>query len=433
MKKLIILFTLGLVLLPACRKDESEQPTDDEIIAAQARDVLFIVMNANYYWYALMPKVIKEDYKDPFELIEAMIYKPLDKWSRVLTFEEVDSWSKGKFVGHGIRLGLDDSKKARITMIFRESPLYFEGVRRGWQVKSINGEDISSILLSNDTAAYNNALGPSKEGITNRFVFQKPDGLETTISSTKSKFIYNSVLLYDTLKLTSGLTGHLVFDTFIETSVDSLKKAFKFFKQNNVKDLILDLRYNLGGYLGVADTLASFIAGNTVSPNDVFAKLEFNDKRTRDNYSFPFATLSNSLDLKRLVIITTDYTASASEAVINGLKPFLNVVTIGGSTNGKPVGFEPWFFRDKYAFWAVSFKTVNKNNEGDYFDGFEPSSLISDDVTRDFIDRNELCLQEAIHYLETGSFSGKGKSSVYRYPQFSERPDWMNNGLAIKK
>jgi hypothetical protein len=75
----------------------------------------------------------------------------------------------------------------------------------------------------------------------------------------------------------------------------------------------------------------------------------------------------------------------------------------------------------------VTFKLVNKNDEGDYFDGLPPSARVEDDITHDFSDRNELCLQEAIHYLETGSVSGKGTSTFDSHPQYSEKPQWMNN------
>ena len=155
--------------------------------------------------------------------------------------------------------------------------------------------------------------------------------------------------------------------------------------------------------------------------------------KTRNRiHHLPLNQPASPLSLTRLIVITTRLTASASEAVMNGLKPFLNVVSIGDTTNGKPVGMNGWEVGEKYFFWPITFKIVNKNNEGDYFDGIAPGKVIADDITHDFDDRNELCLKEAIHYLETGSFSTKGFTRFYRHPQYSERPEWMSNGLLLK-
>lgn len=435
MKKLIFFTLITLLIFSACKKEEEKPPViiDNGLTDAMARDSLYFLMKQWYYWYNLMPAVTKENYKDPYAIMEAMRYKELDKWSFVADYNEFIAEMQGEFVGHGFRIGLDSEKKARIAMIYSKSPLYTEGVRRGWIVKSINGYDIANILLEGDAVAYNDALGPGVAGITNTFVFEKPDGNEVQISSTKQKFTVNSVLLYDTLKLAGGKsTGLLVFESFIQPSPEELEVAFEYFKSCNVNDLILDLRYNSGGYLHVAQLLASYIAGNDLADNgSAFAVLKYNDKNLQYNESFRFETTDWPLSLNRLVVISTRLTASASEAVINGLKPFMEVVNIGDTTYGKPVGMNGWSVGEKYFFWPVTFKMVNKDNEGDYFGGIAPARLAEDDITHDFDDRNELCLKEAIHYLETGSFSTKGFVPFYRYPRFSEKPSWVTNGLTL--
>jgi C-terminal processing protease CtpA/Prc len=363
-----------------------------------------------------------------------MEYKTLDKWSFVADYNEFVAEMQGEFVGHGIRIGLDDSRKARIAMIYSKSPLYADGVRRGWIVKSVNGYDIAKIIYDGDATAYNAAMGASTAGVTNKFVFTKPDGTDIEISSTKSSFIVNSVLLYDTLHLSTGITGHLVFESFISPSPAELATAFKFFEECNIKDLILDLRYNSGGYLSVAQTLATEIGGKTLANSgSVFGVLKYNDKNQDQNYTYKFdKNVQVNLSLTRLIVISTRLTASASEAVMNGLKPFMDVISIGDTTNGKPVGMNGWEVGEKYFFWPITFKIVNKNNEGDYFNGFAPGKAVSDDITHDFIDRSELCLKESIHYLETGTFSTKGSDSFYRYHQYSEKPSWRDKGLSLK-
>jgi C-terminal processing protease CtpA/Prc len=175
-------------------------------------------------------------------------------------------------------------------------------VRRGWIVEKINDVDIAPIIIAGDGTAYSNVIGPGTAGITNKFLFKRPDNTEVTINSTKASFTVNSVLAYDTLHLTSGITGHLVFESFIEPSEQELATAFAFFKANGVKDLILDLRYNSGGYLYIAQQLASFIAGTAANSNTVFATLQYNSMRTNQNTEYN-SSQPPPISVTRLVVI----------------------------------------------------------------------------------------------------------------------------------
>lgn len=432
MKKLFFFSIVFMSLFISCKKDEIEPI--DTITPAMARDSLYYIMKDFYLWYD-MPEAAsvttsnKSNYKDPYELLEAMRYKIVDKWSFIADYDEYMAEMQGTFVGHGIRVGLDGSENARICLIYENSPLYSNGVRRGWIIKKINNTEVAPVLMSNDITAYEKLIGPARAGITNTFLFQKPDGTSLTISSTKSTFIINTVLVSDILQLPSGPTGHLVFDAFITPTADELATAFAFFKANHIKDLILDLRYNTGGFLNIAQVLASYIAGNS-KVGAVFARLQYNNKQQNSNSTFLFKTTPYSLDLSRIIVITTRSTASASEALINGLKPFVNVVTLGDTTNGKPTGMNGWDVGKKYFMWPVTFRMVNAQNQGDYYNGFAPTKVLHDDITRDFNDPEELCLKEAIYYLENGFVSVKGVKEFKRCPQFSEKPEWINNAFA---
>jgi carboxyl-terminal processing protease len=436
MKKLFFFFMVFITVFGSCKKDNVVP--EDTLTPEMARDSLYYIMKEFYFWYnepeaSSVTETNKGNYKDPYELLEAMRYRARDRWSFVADYNEFIGEMKGDFVGHGIRIGLDSEGKARIAMIYNKSPLYANGVRRGWIVKMVNGTELAPILLANDLAAYSALLGPATAGKKNTFLFQNDKGVEVTIESAKSSFTVNTVIVKDTLQLMTGTTGHLVFDQFITPSADELATAFSYFKSVGVKDLILDLRYNTGGYLSIAQALASYIAGD-VQVGKVFAKLTYNDKHQDANSTFLFKTTSYSLNLPRLVVITSRSTASASEAVINGLRPFVNIVTFGDTTNGKPTGMNPWDVGKKYFFLPVTFKMVNASKEGDYFDGIFPAKVLPDDIAHDFSDRNELCLKEAIHYLETGSVSAKKSVQIFkRQPNFSEKPAWMNNAFADDK
>jgi carboxyl-terminal processing protease len=429
MKKLLILLFIFLQLFISCKKDDDIKK---EITPEQARDSLYYLMKSVYYWYKLAPSVTRQNYTDPYTLMGAMKYKPLDRWSFVADYDEFNSVFKGNFVGHGYSIGLDNASVARIEMIYNNSPLYAEGVRRGWIVKKINNVDVAPLLIAANYEAYSALLGPRTEGIENTFVFQKPDGSEVTIVSKKKSFTANSVILCETLNLSSGVTGHIVFESFIEPSETELKDAFAFLKSSGVKDLILDLRYNSGGYLYIAQILASYIAGNSRT-GETFARLEYNDRYTAYNESYKFITTSYPLSLPRLIVITSRSTASASEDIINGLKPFINIISIGDTTDGKPVGMLTFPCAEKYIFSPIVSKIVNSLNQGDFYDGFAPHKTATDDITHDFSSREETCLKEAILYLETGAFSGKGKEAFSRSVQFSEKPYWMNNAFEVRK
>jgi hypothetical protein len=223
-----------------------------------------------------------------------------------------------------------------------------------------------------------------------------------------------------------------VFEEFRSFSEEELKTAFAFFKTNNVKDLILDMRYNLGGVVSVAQSLASYIGGSGLT-GKTFTKLLYNDKNQASNSIYPFKTLQHQLSLPRIAIITSRYTASASELIINGLNPFMDVVTIGQTTRGKPTGMNIWYCGKKYVFVPVTFKTVNSLNEGEFYDGFEPSKPALDDIAFDFDNRNEESLSEAIAWLQTGSFSGKRTKGFSSTVHFDEKKSFPGSIVLEKR
>ncbi len=427
MKKILLLLVSVIILASSCRKEE---PTEDRITPAEARDSLYYLMNVWYYWNRSMPAVNPQDYPDPYRLMDAMRYSELDRWSFVIDYDDNEALMKGTFVGHGYMLAIDEDLNARIALIYPNSPLYRKGVRRGWLVREINGSDIAEAVISGNEDEYDRIMGPSKAGIVNSFLFEPPDAPLTTISDTKSNFTVNSVILYDTLNLKSGKTGHLVFDSFIEPSVNELAVAFGFFRANNVSDLILDLRYNSGGLLNIAQLLASYIAGNDQSSaGDIFANLVYNDDMKGYNTYYSYLPTAYPLNLDRIVVITSGMTASASEVVINGLRPFAQVITIGDTTEGKPVGMMGWNIEQSYVFWPITFELKNSLGQGGYYDGIAPDARITDDIKHDFDNRNELCLKEAIYYLENGSFTGSKSLQTRRNIYRSEKPEMLNNTL----
>lgn len=433
MKRLIILlFIISFFAFLSCEKKEDEPavkvPTADEI----ARDELYTIMKSYYLWDKLMPVVTKENYPGPYELLGAMRYKKLDRWSYVQDYKDYLAQSQAIFVGHGIRIGLDRNNKTRIAQIYNKSPMYVFGVRRGWIIKKLNGTDLAPIFIAGDGTAYRDLIGPSQAGITNTFLFETPEGKDSTITTTKSTFTLNTVLHYDTLILKSGVTGHLVFEQFVQPSNAELETAFTFFKQHNINNIIVDLRYNGGGDITVLQNLASYIAGSSMFGKP-FLNFKHNEQQSSRNKTYNYSTVTAPVSVTKMVAITTRSTGSASEDLINGLKPAMEVKTIGDTTNGKPVGMYGFKHNVAYMFWPISFELENTLGVGDFYEGFFPEKYVPDDITHDWGDRNEACLKEAIYYLENGSVSSKGIYDYHRSVQFTESPFRINHAYLIEK
>lgn len=394
---ILILSGIFFLFITGCEKDD---PLPSEEI--MARDHLYEIMNEWYLWYDKMPDVDKSQYDTPEELLEAMRYLPKDIYSYTMSKQEFESrLIEGKYIGHGFSWGFDDNGIVRIIFVFKDSPLYDEGVRRGWIINKVNGTPIT-------TENRSTIFGDKTVGYENTIEFITPADSTVSITTAKKEIQRNSVLYYDTLHVNGTVTAHMVFQEFMQPSTEEFTEVFSFFNSTGATEMILDLRYNPGGFLDIATLLVSLITGENTN-GKVFTKNIYNDKKSDENSSALFDEQTNSLNLNRVIIITTGGTASASEALINGLKPYIDVITIGDVTYGKPVGMKVFIY-ENYVFLPITFRIANSMNESDYYDGIQPDAFCDDDFTRAFDNREEACLKEAIYYLENGSFSGtKGR------------------------
>ena len=426
-KYLVFIICILLVSFISCKDDPIVlPPTEDEL----ARDALYNIMKTWYLWDKLMPEVKKEDYPDPFELLEAMRYRELDRWSYVQDYNEFMQQSMAIFVGHGIRIGLDKDDKTRIAQIYSTAPMHEKGVRRGWIIKKLNDIELAPIFINDDMRAYSDLIGPSQEGITNKFLFEMPNGKDTIITDTKTIFTLNTVIHYDTLELKTGTTGHLVFEQFIVPSNKELEQAFTFFSQNNINNIIVDLRYNGGGDLSVLQNLAAYIGGSSMFGKP-FLTMKYNEQRKSQDRTLNFSSVPSPVNVGKMIVITTRGTASASEDLINGLKPFMEIKTIGDRTNGKPVGMNVFRYQSEYMFLPITFTLLNTDGESDFYEGFVPEKYVPDDITRDWNNRNEACLKEAIELLESGSKSSKSEYTYRKTTIFSEESKRPDNAYLI--
>ncbi len=408
MKKLVLIAFLIIPLLHSCKPDPVD-PDNGPTSREMARDGLYDLMKYVYLWYDRMPTVKASNYAGPEEILEVLRYRDLDHWSFVADYDAFMASMQGSFVGHGIQLALDDNNNVRVVTLYHGSDLWPQGVRRGWIVSEVNGTPLAPIFISGNSNAYNTLMGPSTAGITNSFRFIKPDGGVVTFSSTKASFTINSVTATSTFDLPTGKTGYLCFETFIEPSEQELNEAFALFKAENITDLIIDLRYNTGGYMNIAQQLSSLVI-SIDDTSKVCYKLTYNQLIGPEwNESEKFIPTDSPLGLNRVIFITTRSTASASEVVINSLDPWIDVRLVGDTTHGKPAGMNLWGFpfpsagqpnpRYSYVFAPITFEYLNANDNGRFYDGIAPDVLAEDDITHDFGDPEEASLKAAINLL----------------------------------
>lgn len=349
-----------------------------------------------YLWYDQIPSNLDiANLSSAQAVLDAARYKTLDKWSYIETSKAATAQlNTGEFTGIGIRTSQDANANLWINEVFANSPAKTAGITRGDRVVSINGKGIADINAAN---TWSTAYGDSTNGVQVDLVLA-PNGTSTTqaFSLVKSTFIVDAVYTSQVLSQNNTFIGYLVYDAFTSASYASLTTAFNTFKSAGVSEMILDLRYNGGGLVNVAAYLASLM--RSASSKDIFAKLQYNRNHSDSNYNLNYSTLSNNLNLSRVFVITSSSTCSASEMVIQGLKPYVTVVPIGTTTCGKPVGMDVVSFSDK-VLAAISFSIVNANGEGDYYNGLTPTCTATDDLTRSLGDVAESSLAAALSYM----------------------------------
>ena len=391
----LLLILFGSITFTACDKQDDPEPIDEE---KQINRDFYEFMKEWYFWYEHIPVIDPLGYPSPLEVLEAIRYRPLDRWSYITSWEAFEAYFRdSKMIGYGFGSGYDAAGNLRIIFNYNTTKMYEAGVRRSWIIESINGNQITGGMNINAM------LGSNEVGVTNTFRFRKPDGTVVEHTLAKEELVMNNVLHTEVIQAGDAKVGYLVLQGFTSPTVSELEKAFDTFVAENIDELILDMRYNGGGQTNVANVLSSMIGGNRVS-GQVFTKYMYNDKQVESNRIDTFMVVSRKLNLDRLLTIGTRSTASASEMVINGLRPYMPVYIFGNTTYGKPMGANVFKDdKDRYAFVPITFKTANANGEGDFFDGIPADANVPDDFTRMFGDPEETSLKAALHFIETGS------------------------------
>jgi C-terminal processing protease CtpA/Prc len=412
----------SLVLLNSC-KDKTEDPAPVLSENAKVNTWIQAVMDEVYLWLDNMRNPISLE-SDPEEYFDALLFKPTDRFSVIYPdYQElIDNLSGvSKEAGYEISLARESSSNnnvvAFITYTKKGSPAEAKGLRRGDLITHINGVrmtlDNYQTILGQRSEAHSISYFRYNEA-SSSYVAQTPVDLTTVVLNEDPNYL-DSIYTIGSQKI-----GYVVYHFFapgIEGQStrydDEMDAIFAKFKAEGINNLILDFRYNGGGSQSSAVNLASLIAPG-VTDSDILSKNKFNSflsefepfKNVVINFENKPENLGSILSGNRLYVITSSRTASASELIINGLKPYMDVFLVGGLTVGKNVG--SFAIEDeenpdnKYGLLPIVFKSFNKNDQSDYDTGFQPNiqgNELSQPALLPFGDTNEFLLKLTLEQI----------------------------------
>ncbi|MEO5775830.1 MAG: S41 family peptidase [Flavobacterium sp.] len=410
MKKIAIsslLLFLFVIPFGCSDMDDNAVPANIEI-----KDFVWKGMNLYYLWQADVPDLADdrfanqsqlnnflETYETPENLFNHLRVAPsIDRFSVIYSdYTVLEGILSGTTLNNGMDYGLRYKTGSTtdiygwVRYVLPNSDAENKYVERGHIFYAIDGTPLTvdnyRTLLASDTYTIN--LADYNGGAIT------PNGQSITL--TKSNLAENPILLSTVINQGTHNIGYLMYNGFYPNYESQLNTTFGSFVSQNVTDLVLDLRYNSGGSVATATKLASMITGQF--SGQVFSKEQWNAKaqayflaNNPGSLENKFVSGLNGLHLSKIYILTTKATASASELVVNCLKPYIDVVQIGDLTTGKNVGSitlydSPTFAKTnvnpnhKYAMQPIVLKIVDKNGLGDYTAGIIPTTLLPESLS----------------------------------------------------
>ena len=399
----------------SCQDNDDVAPTAN----LEVQDFIWKGLNQYYLWQADVPNLsdtrfanqaalnsFLSGYPEPETLFDALLVnESIDRFSWIVDdYLELEGQLQGTTKNNGVEFGLSYMPGSTtdifgyVKYIIPNSDASTKTIKRGDFFTAVNG---TKMTLSN----YNSLLFGSNENYTLNLADYNGTtivGNGKSVSLTKTVLTENPILVNKVFTSGSHKIGYLMYNAFYGDFDVKLNDAFGELKTAGVTDLVLDLRYNGGGSILSATRLASMITGQFTGK--VFAKQQWNPKinsfleTNRPDQLYNYftdkigSTPINSLNMTKVYILTANGTASASELVINGLKPYINVVQIGDVTVGKNVGsvtlYDSPTFEDvnrnpnhKYAMQPITFKIVNSVGFGDYFSGLQPNFTLKETLS----------------------------------------------------
>jgi carboxyl-terminal processing protease len=400
-------------------------------------------------WY-LFPETLPASLDpSPYSSVEAYIdaltatarAQRRDRFFTYLTSiaEENAFFNSGSSAGFGVRLSYDTVQgRVYVAEAFEGAPALAAGIDRGTEILAIgtstgNLQTVSSLMAAGGPQAVSDALGPSTAGTT-RLLRVSTAGVTRDVSVTKADYELTPVSSrYGAKIIDDGgrKAGYVNLRTFINTADPALRNAFASFRAAGVTDIIVDLRYNGGGLVSIAELIGDLMGANR-STSDVFSFTTFRPEKSSNNSTRFFKPQPQSVAPTRIAFIGTTGSASASELVINAFLPYYhaNEALIGTNTYGKPVGqiaVDLTACDDRLR--VIAFKTENAARQGDYYDGLatkvEASCQAADDIAKQLGDPAEASTRAALDFLQGKACTKIASSTGITTQAVHERRDLL--------
>lgn len=351
-----------------------------------------------YLWSDELVDIDTSQYDTPAQVMAAMRVEP-DRWSRVSDRARTDAlFKEGKTVGFGFRTERNADDEVVLAWITPDSPASAAGLRRSDVLRGVGGVAVADIDAGN---RWSELYGDNEPGVRVALTIERPGEAPRDLELTKDWITIDTVPLVDVLDGARGPVGYFVFSGFVDTSTARLDEAFAQFRDADVRDVIVDLRYNSGGRVRVARHLVDLLVGDLGDGHTSY-KVRYGEGLDDEDDNHTIHRKDASLrDPRSIVFITTGHTLSASELVINATRPYLDVQIVGAVTGGKPVGSHQWDFCDKIA-QPITFELLNADDQGGYFEGLPPNCAAPDDLRHPLGDPDETSLAQALHVIATG-------------------------------
>ena len=390
-------------------------------------------VDAAYLWYNEVPSVnadLPEYSKDTAsgflpsieDYFSALKVDSKDRFSFTYSTKALESlFQGGVSVSHGITFHLGSTsppRQIRVADVEPGSAAAAAGLLRGDTLVSVDDASADDSTAAGITKL--NAGWIGSDGVPHRFVFSRGGAQLPVITLTGKALTSNPVPETSTFTRGSAVVGYIRFNDHNAPSEAKLVTSITRLRDAKASELVLDLRYNGGGFLYIASQLGYMIAGPQRTAGKTFMKLKYNAKRAEDNAQAPTPFLSQTLtdetlptlNLSRVFVLTTHGTCSASEAIINGLEGVgVQVVRIGTQTCGKPYGYSG---KDNcgISYFPIEFSGVNDKGYGDYANGFEPTCKVADDLDHKLGDPAEAQLATALSFRDTGACPAASSRAV---------------------
>ena len=392
MRKLLP-YLLLVFMFMSC-KDE-----DDNISSRQydfeIEDFIWEGLNTYYYWQNSVPDLADNgfdsqksyasflsQFNEDHELLFESLLSNKDRFSWIMSdYTALEKQLSRIYTTSGMmiqlaRVGQSEDLFAFVRYVLPDSDAAAKNIRRGDLFLSVNNEQLTinnySDLLSSEVQSFSIQLAQISEQTI------APTGI--SVDLVKAEIQENPIHIHKIIELNNIKIGYLMYNGFVADFDEELESTFAEFQTQGVDHLIIDLRYNRGGRISSAIKLASMITGQF--SGKVFAQTQHNDKLSSYNEDYLFEATTVGLEMDRLYVIGSADTASASELLINGLSPHINVILIGDDTTGKNVGsysIYDWIDdegnvnpRHTWAMQPITLKIANSEGFADFENGLQP-------------------------------------------------------------